>query len=185
MDRDDEPPLDEDYIEPDMDSAAYSYLDELASEHAVEPQPEPEPLPAAMPATGLALEWLNMFPQLPVSGMTASIGANCTLIAVDGDDWLLHLDPAHSALFNSTQQRRLNDALNQFHQRTLKVTIELVKPEQETPAQAASRLRAERQRLAEKSIYADPLVQQMIEQFGAAVRDDTIQPVDVVEAQAS
>ncbi|WP_321836111.1 DNA polymerase III subunit gamma/tau [Pseudomonas kulmbachensis] len=184
MDRDDEPPLDEDYIEPDMDSAAYSYLDELASEHAAEPAPEPEPLPAAMPATGLALEWLNMFPKLPVSGMTASIGANCTLIAVDGDDWLLHLDPAHSALFNLTQQRRLNDALNQYTQRTLKVTIELVKPEQETPAQAASRFRAERQRLAEESIHADPLIQHMIEQFGAAVREDSIQPVDVVEAQA-
>ncbi|MFH6567409.1 DNA polymerase III subunit gamma/tau [Pseudomonas kulmbachensis] len=184
MDRDDEPPLDEDYIESDMDSAAYSYLDELASEHAAEPAPEPEPLPAAMPATGLALEWLNMFPKLPVSGMTASIGANCTLIAVDGDDWLLHLDPAHSALFNLTQQRRLNDALNQYTQRTLKVTIELVKPEQETPAQAASRFRAERQRLAEESIHADPLIQHMIEQFGAAVREDSIQPVDVVEAQA-
>ena len=185
MDRDDEPPLDEDYIEPDMDSAAYSYLDELASEHAAQPAPEPEPLPASMPATGLALEWLNLFPQLPVSGMTASIGANCTLIAVEGDDWLLHLDPAHSALFNATQQRRLNDALNQHLQRTLKVTIELIKPEQETPAQAASRLRAERQRLAEESIYADPLVQQMIKQFDASVRDDTIQPVDVIEAQAS
>jgi DNA polymerase III subunit gamma/tau len=185
MDRDDEPPLDEDYIEPDMDSAAYSYLDELASEHAAEPAPEPEPLPAAMPATGLALEWLEMFPKLPVSGMTASIGANCTLIAVDGDDWLLHLDPAHSALFNLTQQRRLNDALNQFTQRTLKVTIELVKPEQETPAQAAARFRAERQRLAEESIYADPLVQQMVEQFGAVVREDTIQPVEVAQAQAS
>ncbi|PAA08632.1 DNA polymerase III subunit gamma/tau [Pseudomonas fragi] len=185
MDRDDEPPLDEDYIEPDMDSAAYSYLDELASEHAAEPAPEPEPLPAAMPATGLPLEWLEMFPKLPVSGMTASIGANCTLIAVDGDDWLLHLDPAHSALFNLTQQRRLNDALNQFTQRTLKVTIELVKPEQETPAQAASRFRAERQRLAEESIYADPLVQQMVEQFGAVVREDTIQPVEVAQAQAS
>ena len=185
MDRDDEPPLDEDYIEPDMDSAAYSYLDELASEHAAEPAPEPEPLPAAMPATGLALEWLEMFPKLPVSGMTASIGANCTLVAVDGDDWLLHLDPAHSALFNLTQQRRLNDALNQFTQRTLKVTIELVKPEQETPAQAASRFRAERQRLAEESIYADPLVQQMVEQFGAVVREDTIQPVEVAQAQAS
>ncbi|WP_397456234.1 DNA polymerase III subunit gamma/tau [Pseudomonas versuta] len=184
-DRDDEPPLDEDYIEPDMDSAAYSYLDELASEHAGEPAPEPEPLPAAEPATGLALEWLNLFPKLPVSGMTASIGANCTLMAVDGDDWLLHLDPAHSALFNATQQRRLNDALNQYHQRTLKVTIELVKPQQETPAQAASRFRAERQHLAEESIYADPLVQQMIEQFGAAVRDDTIQPIDVIEAKAS
>ncbi|NMY55447.1 DNA polymerase III subunit gamma/tau [Pseudomonas sp. WS 5051] len=185
MDRDDEPPLDEDYIEPDMDSAAYSYLDELASEHAGEPAPAPEPLPAAMPATGLALEWLEMFPKLPVSGMTASIGANCTLIAVDGDDWLLHLDPAHSALFNLTQQRRLNDALNQFTQRTLKVTIELVKPERETPAQAASRFRAERQRLAEESIHADPVVLQMVEQFGAAVREDTIQPLEVAQAQVS
>ena len=185
IDRDDEPPLDEDYIEPDMDSAAYSYLDELASEHAAQPEPEPEPLPASLPATGLALEWLNVFPNLPVSGMTASIGANCTLIAVEGDNWLLHLDPAHSALFNTTQQRRLNDALNQYLQRTLKVTIELVKPEQETPAQAASRLRAERQRLAQEAIYADPLVQHMIQQFDASVRDDTIVPVDVVESQAS
>ncbi|MCX7081299.1 MAG: DNA polymerase III subunit gamma/tau, partial [Pseudomonas sp.] len=98
MDLDDEPPLDEDYIEPDMDSA-YSYLDELASEHAAEPAPEPEPAPALQPATGLALEWLELFPKLPISGMTGSIAANCTLIAVDGDHWLLHLDPAHSALF--------------------------------------------------------------------------------------
>ncbi len=103
-----------------------------------EPQPEPEPLPAAQPATGLALEWLQLFPKLPISGMTGSIAANCTLISVKGDEWLLHLDPAHSALFNPTQQRRLNEALNQYHGRTLTVTIELIKPEQETPAQAAA-----------------------------------------------
>jgi DNA polymerase-3 subunit gamma/tau len=181
IDLDDEPPLDEDYIEPDMDSA-YSYLDDLASEHTAEPAPEPEAEPAAMPATGLALQWLELFPKLPISGMTGSIAANCTLIAVDGDHWLLHLDPAHSALFNATQQRRLNDALNQFHERTLTVTIELIKPEQETPAQAATRRRLNRQREAEESIQADPLIQQMMEQFGAVVRHDTIEPV---EAQAA
>ncbi|MBX9409154.1 DNA polymerase III subunit gamma/tau [Pseudomonas baetica] len=182
MDMDDEPPLDEDYIEPDMDSA-YSYLDELASEHAAEPAPEPEPEPAAMPATGLALQWLELFPKLPISGMTGSIAANCTLIAVDGDHWLMHLDPAHSALFNATQQRRLNDALNQFHGRTLSLTIELIKPEQETPAQAASRRRANRQREAEESIHGDPFIQQMVQQFGAVVRHDTIEPVDALVAQ--
>ncbi|WP_460410377.1 MULTISPECIES: DNA polymerase III subunit gamma/tau [unclassified Pseudomonas] len=182
MDLDDEPPLDEDYIEPDMDSA-YSYLDELASEHAAEPAPEPEPEPAAAPATGLALQWLELFPKLPISGMTGSIAANCTLIAVDGDHWLMHLDPAHSALFNATQQRRLNDALNQFHGRTLSLTIELIKPEQETPAQAASRRRANRQREAEESIHGDPFIQQMVQQFGAVVRHDTIEPVDALVAQ--
>ncbi|QHC94924.1 hypothetical protein PspR84_09800 [Pseudomonas sp. R84] len=182
IDMDDEPPLDEDYIEPDMDSA-YSYLDELASEHAAEPAPEPEPEPAAAPATGLALQWLELFPKLPISGMTGSIAANCTLIAVDGDHWLMHLDPAHSALFNATQQRRLNDALNQFHGRTLSLTIELIKPEQETPAQAASRRRANRQREAEESIHGDPFIQQMVQQFGAVVRHDTIEPVDALVAQ--
>ncbi len=183
-DLDDEPPLDEDYIEPDMDSA-YSYLDDLASEHTAEPAPEPEPEPAAMPATGLALQWLELFPKLPISGMTGSIAANCTLIAVDGDHWLLHLDPAHSALFNATQQRRLNDALNQFHGRTLTISIELIKPEQETPAQAASRRRVNRQREAEESIHGDPLIQQMMQQFGAVVRHDTIEPVEAPVPQAS
>jgi DNA polymerase-3 subunit gamma/tau len=182
MDLDDEPPLDEDYIEPDIDSA-YSYLDELASEHAAEPAPEPEPEPAAAPATGLALQWLELFPKLPISGMTGSIAANCTLIAVDGDHWLMHLDPAHSALFNATQQRRLNDALSQFHGRTLSLTIELIKPEQETPAQAASRRRANRQREAEESIHGDPFIQQMVQQFGAVVRHDTIEPVDALVTQ--
>ncbi|KPW70511.1 DNA polymerase III subunit gamma/tau [Pseudomonas amygdali] len=186
MGRDDEPPADDDYVEPDIDidPASYSYLDELAHESVVELEAvEPEPAPAAKPATGLAADWLEVFPKLPISGMTGSIAANCTLMAVDGDKWLLHLDPAHSALFNSTQQRRLNDALNQYHGRTINLSIELIKPEQETPAQAASRLRAERQRQAEASIQADPYIQQMLQQFGAVIREDTIQPVDAPAVQ--
>jgi DNA polymerase-3 subunit gamma/tau len=186
MERDDEPPLDDDYIEPDIDidPASYSYLDELAHDSVGDEDPvEPEPLPAAMPATGLAAEWLEMFPKLPISGMTGSIAANCTLIEAQGDSWLLHLDPAHSALFNATQQRRLNDALNQLQGRTINLRIELIKPEQETPAQAAARLRAERQRQAEASIHADPFIQQMLQQFGAVIREDTIKPVDPPVAQ--
>ena len=182
MERDDEPPLDEDYYAPETDGAAYSYLDELASEtvHEAPVEVEPEVLPAAQPATGLALQWLELFPKLPISGMTGSIAANCTLIAVEGDDWLLHLDPAHSALFNSTQQRRLNDALNQYHERTISLTIELIRPEQETPAQAAARWRANRQADAEQSIQQDPYIQQMLQQFGAIIRNDTIEPVEAV-----
>ncbi|HEY0286767.1 MAG TPA: DNA polymerase III subunit gamma/tau [Pseudomonas sp.] len=185
MDRDDEPPPDDDYYEPDVDidPASYAYLDDLAHETVEAVEAEPELLPAAMPATGLALEWLELFPKLPVSGMTASIAANCTLISVDGDRWLLHLDPAHSALFNPTQQRRLNDALNQFHERTLNLSIELIKPEQETPAQAGARRRADRQRQAEASIHGDPFIQQMLQQFGAVIREDTIAPVDAPAAQ--
>ncbi|QKL01431.1 DNA polymerase III subunit gamma/tau [Pseudomonas sp. NY5710] len=184
MDRDDEPPLDEDYYGGESDPVGFSYLDELA-EHVQEeaPAPAPAPLPAAKPATGLALQWLELFPQLPVSGMTGNIAANCTLIAADGDDWLLHLDPGQGALFNTTQQRRLNEALNQHLGRTLNLRIELVLPEQETPAQAAARKRAERQQGAVASIEQDPLIQQMIKLFGAKVRQDTIEPVEALANQ--
>lgn len=184
MDRDDEPPLDEDYYGGESDPVGFSYLDELA-EHVQEEAPKPvaEPLPAAKPATGLALQWLEMFPQLPVSGMTGNIAANCTLIAVEGDDWLLHLDPGQGALFNATQQRRLNEALNQHLGRTLNLRIELIQPEQETPAQAAARKRRERQHDAVVSIEQDPLIQQMIKLFGAKVRQDTIEPVEALANQ--
>lgn len=171
---DDEPPLgDYDYVEVDAESFDYDFD---AVERAA--SAEPEVLPAAQPATGLAADWLELFPKLGLSGMTASIGANCTLISAEGDNWLLHLDPAHSALFNPTQQRRLNDALNQFHGRELKVLIELCKPEQETPAQAAASKRANRQREAEASIHQDPVIQQMIQQFAAVIRADSIEPLD-------
>jgi DNA polymerase-3 subunit gamma/tau len=174
VDSDDEPPPgDYDYVE--MDAQTFDYdFDAVDAVQSV----DPDPLPAAKPATGLAADWLELFPKLGLSGMTGSIGANCTLMAVEGDNWLLHLDPGHSALFNATQQRRLNDALNQYHGRELNLQIELRMPEQETPAQAAARKRANRQREAEESIHGDPLVQQMIEQFAAVIRADSIEPVD-------
>ena len=171
-DRDEEPPPAEDYYEVDMES--YGYLENQAPQEQAEPEPEP----AAMPATGLAAEWLDLFPRLGLAGLTASIGANCTLVAIEGDTWHLHLDPGQSALFNATQQRRLNDALNQFHGRTLTLQVTQQKPEQETPAQAAARKRAERQRQAEASIAADPYVLQMKQQFAAVVRDGTIEPLE-------
>lgn len=172
---DDEPPLtDEDYFE--GENQAEAYFEELQQDET--DQQEVEPLPAVEPATGLAAEWLELYLKLGLSGLTGSIAANCTLISVEGDRWLMHLDPAQSALFNPTQQRRLNDALNQYHGRTLQLDIVLQKPEQETPAQAAQRRRAERQRAAEQSIHADPLVQQLMQQFAAVIREGTIEPVE-------
>ncbi|MCC6075482.1 DNA polymerase III subunit gamma/tau [Pseudomonas sp. GCM10022188] len=170
---------DDDFDNVDVD--AYAYLENMQPVDDPAPLQVPvvaEPLPAAQPATGLAAEWLELFPKLGLAGMTASIAANCTLVAVDGDRWHLHLDPGQSALFNAGQQRRLTDALSSYHARPLTLQIDIVRPEQETPAQAAARQRAERQHAAEASIHADPLVRQMMEQFAAVIRDGTIVPLD-------
>ena len=172
----DEPPASDDsYYEADPDTL--QYMDDLVSA-SDEPEFVEEGVVAQMaPATGLAAEWLELCPAIGLSGMTGSIAANCTLVAREGDDWTLHLDPAHSALFNASQQRRLNDALDQHLGRTIKLQIVISKPEQETPAQANTRRRIERQRQAEEAIKTDPLIRQMIEQFGAVIRPDSIEPL--------
>lgn len=161
------------------DDSAYAYMDTLPDEPEVQVDIV---APAALPATGLAAQWLEMFALLGLSGLTGSIAANCSLMAVEGDNWLLHLDPAQGALFNASQQRRINDALNQLQGRSINLDIQLCKPEQETPAQAAARKRGERQAQAEASIHADPLIQQMQQQFAAVIRAESIVPVDGVAA---
>ena len=157
------------------DDSAYAYMDTLPEQPEVLVE---SVMPAALPATGLAAQWLELSSQLGLSGLTGSIAANCSLMAVEGDNWLLHLDPAQSALFNSSQQRRINDALNQLQGRSINLDIQLCKPEQETPAQAAARQRGERQAQAEVSIHADPLIQQLQQQFAATIRAESIVPVD-------
>ncbi len=173
---DNEPPPADDYYESAAAVDSDVFMDELVlSAGASEPQLDC--IPAARPATGLAAEWLELCPAIGLSGMTGSIAANCTLVARQGDDWTLHLDPAHSALFNASQQQRLNDALNQHLGQTIRLQILVSKPEQETPAQANARKRIERQRQAEEAIKTDPLIRQMIEQFGASIRPDSIEPL--------
>ncbi|MDR6232411.1 DNA polymerase III subunit gamma/tau [Pseudomonas oryzihabitans] len=173
LDGDEEPPPAEDYYEVGLDD----YLDTLG-EPEVDTIAETASTVAVQPATGLAADWQTLFPELKLGGLTASIAANCTLVAVEGDRWHLHLDPAQSALFNANQQRRLNDALSQQQGRPITLEVTIQTPEQETPAQAAARRRAERQREAEQSIQDDPLIRQMIQQFAATVRAGTIEPVD-------
>ena len=171
----DEPPnSDEGYY--DSEAADLLQMDVLLDAQPAA-EAEVDILPAVQPATGLAAEWLLLCPQIGLSGMTGSIAANCTLVAREGDAWTLHLDPAQSALFNASQQQRLNDALNQHLGRSIQLQIEVIKPAQETPAQANARKRIERQHQAEEAIRNDPLIRQMIEQFGASIRPESIEPL--------
>ena len=117
-------------------------------------------------------------PGLGVAGLTQSIAAHCQLVAVEGDHWRLHLDPGHSALYNENHRLRLQNALVELEGRPLTLEVLVKAPDQETPAVAAARRRAARQRQAEESIQADPLVQALITDFSAQVYPDSIRPID-------
>ena len=162
------------------DLSAYAWMENFELEEVGEvPGGAQVPVLALAPATGLAAEWLALFPRLGLSGMTASIASNTTLVVRDGVRWVLHLDPAQSALFNPSQQRRLAAAISQYLQQDIELQVDVVVPEQETPAQAAARQRAERLQGAAASLQADPLVQQMVSEFAAVICDETIEPLEI------
>lgn len=173
---DEEPPFDESYYSSmDASEACFEHFETLEQTEA---QVIPEASLAAQPASGLAADWIELLPKLGLSGLTGSIAVNCTLVSQQGDCWSLHLDPEQSALFNPVQQERLNNALSEYHGRALTLDIQICKPQQETPAQAAARARLLRQRQAEQAIEDDPLVQQLKARFSAVVREHSIEPLN-------
>lgn len=155
--------------------------DDAAAENEAQQQSKDE-ISDLPPATGLAAEWLALFDQLGLSGLTQSIAAHCELVARDTCVWKLHLDPGHSALYNENHRLRLQQAICTQQGSEVRLEVEVQAPQQETPAIAAARRKAARQQAAEASIQSDPMVQRLCSDFSAEICEGSIRPVDAPNA---
>lgn len=181
------PPLIE-YLEEDDSDAEEDYISVddyqsfLEQDNDEEVQPQPAKLTELLadlptPATGLGAEWIELLPQLKLSGITASIASNCTLIEKSQQQWSLQLDPTQQALFSDNQKKRIADAINNYLGYNVNLKIAIEKPQQETPAQREQRKKIEQQIAAEQAILNDPLVQQLVEKFSAKLDEESIKPL--------
>ena len=129
-------------------------------------------------ASGVAAEWLEIYPQLELAGMTASIAANCALIEKTAEHWLMHIEQGRSSLLNANQQQRIEQAISDWLGQKIQLVIEK-QPEQEveTPALAELRRKAQAQHQAHQEILKDPIVVQLMEQFGATIVPQTVEPI--------
>ncbi|WP_150303502.1 DNA polymerase III subunit gamma/tau [Pseudomonas saliphila] len=130
------------------------------------------------PATGVAAQWLELYPSLRLSGLTQSIAAHCQLVTCAAESWTLHLDPGHSALYNENHRLRIEQAVADQLGSPVRIEVDVVAPTQETPAIATARRKVARQKEAEASIQSDPLVQSLVRDFAAQICDDSIRPLD-------
>ncbi|AZS51019.1 DNA polymerase III subunit gamma/tau [Entomomonas moraniae] len=154
-----------------------AFLDQI-DEPPVEETGYDDELTALPPhATGLAAEWLDIFSQLKLSGITGSIASNCCLVEKGEHRWRFQLDPSQQALFSDNQKKRITDAINGLFNSAVQLDIVIEKPTQETPALRDKRNKIERQIAAEQAIADDPLVQKMIEVFSASVEKESIKPL--------
>lgn len=151
------------------------------------PQPPQQRPPASAPSTTppplvpvpLGEAWGQMVNQLvaaeAVAALTRELGLQSELRSQDGGLWTLRVE--RESLNQAAAREKLQAAL-QTHvgDPALKLAVE-VGPVTDTPARRNGAAAAERQRAAEELIHNDPLVQDMMRDWGAKIVPGSIRPL--------
>ncbi|MEN0036465.1 MAG: DNA polymerase III subunit gamma/tau [Cellvibrio sp.] len=172
---------------PAMDKAASPAAEILAASSAapviektvVEPvaPPAPKVLRKVPYEQAGPADWTEIYLGLGVTGILQSTVANCQMVGRQGNVFHFVLDKANSTLYDTSHEKRLAALLGDYFVEQVTVHIQMGETTAETPAQMAIRLREERLQDAISAIKNDPIVQQLIAQFGATLREETIQPI--------
>ncbi len=147
-----------------------------AREMKVDAKVAVQPLPSA-PATAIVQfdgDWTGLVSQLKVSGLVRELAQRSELISHEGDR--LKLRVPLKTLLDAGALQKLQAAVSDALGRPIRLAAEVGNTVGPTSAGIADQARAERQRQAEESIYADPFVRELIENFGAQVDPGSIRP---------
>ena len=121
--------------------------------------------------------WIQIYRQLPLGGVTGTIGSHCEFVEREQQCLRLRLDEQRSTLFNDTHRLRLEKVLSDYFEQTVKLSIDTGPVVHETPARWRERKIAQRLDQARASINADARVQTLVKTFSAVVLEDSIAPV--------
>lgn len=152
-----------------------------ATRKVPQPQPAPPPEPvAAIKGNVNANQWSEVVQALKLRGMATQLALHCVCESADDDHWVLRLAPAHSSLNQKNLLERLNDALSQYLQRPVKMTVRVADEAggDETPAAKREREEKQHRRDITASLEEDPNVQTMKSMFDARVLPDSIRDND-------
>ncbi|OZY85680.1 DNA polymerase III subunit gamma/tau [Cellvibrio mixtus] len=161
---------------PPIDLAAPAPMESNVA--AVAPRPAAKALRKVPYEQAGPADWTEIYLGLGVTGILQSTVANCQMVKRQGNEFFFVLDEANSTLYDVSHEKRLADLLGDYFVEPVVVRIQLGQVTAETPSMMAIRLREERLQDAIHAIKNDPIVQQLIAQFGATLREETIQPVN-------
>jgi DNA polymerase-3 subunit gamma/tau len=130
---------------------------------------------AEAPAKAADEPWTELVGKLKLGGMPRELALRSELVSRDGDHFRLRV-PVRT-LLESGAEARLRAALSEYFGRPIRISAEIGATRGPTAAGLNEEARAQRQRRAEESIYSDPFVRELIENFGASVDPSSIKPI--------
>lgn len=131
---------------------------------------------APKPTASFDGDWPALVSRLKISGLVRELAQRSELVSHDNDR--LKLRVPLKTLLDAGALQKLQSAVSDTLGRPMRLAAELGITVGPTSAGIAEQARAERQRQAEESIYADPFVRELIENFGASVDPTSIRPRD-------
>ncbi|WLQ16951.1 DNA polymerase III subunit gamma/tau [Hahella aquimaris] len=149
----------------------------VASTRVKKPPAGPLTPPLEGEPTMKGMVWKDAVRRLAISGMTATLAQRCALEAVTPGLVIFTIDREHLDFFNEAQRERLRAAVSEFLGEAVKIEVSAGESKWLTPLQYAERRRAELQQQAETAIRNDPNIQMMAGRFGAAVIENSIEPI--------
>jgi len=126
---------------------------------------------------GADRQWAEMVVAMKVGGMTRELANNCVLEKIDDTECHLVLTPGHSQLISPRAQEKLQQALQKYRGKAIKLRIKAEETKNVTPAQQITQALEDKQQNAVDSINADEGVQALKDTFDARVMPGTIEPI--------
>ncbi len=119
--------------------------------------------------------WLELFPGLGLSGMTANLVANCVVRHDDGHHLGMWLHHSQSAMNAEVHRERLEKALTaRGLSRRVSIEVGEIDEHIETPARRRARLEKARLQRAIEALRDDPHIQSLQEVFGARLLERSV-----------
>ena len=149
-----------------------------APRSASSPAVAPVAAAARAPSASIAFDgdWPALVARLKVVGLVKELASRSELVSHEGD--VLRLRVPLKTLLDAGTLDKLKAAVSAALGRPIRLTADVGTTAGPTAAGIAEQARAEKQRQAEESIYADPFVRELIDNFGASVDPASIRPKD-------
>ena len=118
--------------------------------------------------------WVNVYPNLELTGISANIMANCELVSATDDALDFLLGEEHSAVFNEDAPAKVEPAFEKLLGRKIAIRISIGTTKKETPAARKIRVNQELQSKRVSDFENDRLVVELKQRFGGRVVTESI-----------
>ncbi|MFI3138092.1 MAG: DNA polymerase III subunit gamma/tau [Methylococcaceae bacterium] len=122
-------------------------------------------------------DWTTIIHAMKLEGMTRQLANNCILENIDDNSCTLIVDVGHQHLCGGVPESKLQQALQTFRGKSLKLLIKVASAALETPATVIVKVLADKQQAAVESINNDENVLALKEHFDARIMPGTIEPL--------